>query len=102
MQGMGIRSGLGGSQLLWTSEEKNRELCTMHIGHQESINAMIIYRFLRNCQTCFFPGVARPWERMFPVSVASRIELCAKFNKTCQWEEVGSSRTGETTMELDS
>ena len=39
---------------------------------------------------------------MFPVSVARRIELCAKFNYTCQWEEVGSSRTGETTMELDS
>ena len=63
---------------------------------------MIIYRFLRNSQTCSFSGVARHRERILPVSVARRIELCAKFNYTCQWEEVGSSRTGEAMMELDS
>ena len=74
----------------------------MHVGLQASIDAMIFCRFLRNCRTCSFAGVARARERMFPVSVAGRIELCAKFNYTCQWEEVGSSRTGETTMELDS
>ena len=68
----------------------------------ETKGNMNICRFLRNCQTCFFSGVARPRERVIPVTVARRIELCAKFNYTCQWEEVTSTRTGETTMELES
>ena len=59
-------------------------------------------RYLRNCETCFFAGAARARERCKPVSKARRRELCTKVSYTCQWEEATSSRTGETTFELDS
>ena len=100
--GYGYPVSFGGLAALVDELVKNRELCKMPGGHQKSVNSMIIYSFLRNCQACIFSGVARPRERILPVSVARRIELCANFNYTCQWEEVGSSRTGEAMMELDS
>ena len=36
------------------------------------------------------------------MSIARRRELCTQMGYTCQWEEATSSRTGETTFELNS
>ena len=36
------------------------------------------------------------------MSLGRRVELCAKFGYTCQWEEAIKKHTGETTFELES